>query len=303
MIRESFDVFTCFRASLLAIQHAFEAIFEICAMSMLARKIKESGYVSMRSFNERCRNIPLPLRQSSKMNIVVTTAVTSFVVAVIATCAIAAPKYLGVTERDEVQATDSVLRFLCTRSQPRCRSRLLDRNERQTLDLDSAKMSNEASEPEDSIDIDLLGIVRRLFHWIALGALVGVTCGAIFYVKETPIYESRMSVLVGQLSTTMATTGVRDASTDSASLGEEALATHIELFRSPKVLQDAIERGRLNRSVGELREGLAVAQGGTASILTASYRDPDPESAVTILNAVFEAYQAYFDSQTRNVWC
>lgn len=110
-------------------------------MSMLEEKINDPGYVSMRSFNERCRNIPLPLRQSSKMNIVEMTAVTSFVVAVIATYAIAAKKYLGVTERDEVQAADdevqaadSVLRFLCTRPQPRSLSRLLDRIRTQTLD-------------------------------------------------------------------------------------------------------------------------------------------------------------------------
>ena len=163
------------------------------------------------------------------------------------------------------------------------------------------RLPNADEESEDSIDFDLLGIVRRRFHWIALGALIGVTCGAIFYVKETPIYESRMSVLVGQLSTKMATTGVRDASSDTASLGEELLATHVELFQSPRVLADAIKRGQLNRDAGELRANLSVGKGGTASILNASYRDPDPERAVRILNAIFEAYEAYFDSQTRNV--
>ncbi|WP_372897115.1 polysaccharide biosynthesis tyrosine autokinase [Stieleria sp.] len=170
------------------------------------------------------------------------------------------------------------------------------------------RYQDEAQDCDDGpeLNIDLLGIVRRRFHLITLGILVGATCATIYFVKQKPIYESQLAVLVGQLSSEMASTGVRGTSDGAVTMQDEILSTHIELFGSPKVLQQAIERAKLDRSVGELRAGLSISKGGkgagaSASILRATYRDGDPEVASKVLQAIFDSYQLYIDGQSHDV--
>ncbi|MDV6032230.1 MAG: polysaccharide biosynthesis tyrosine autokinase [Phycisphaera sp. RhM] len=170
------------------------------------------------------------------------------------------------------------------------------------------RYQDETLEADDAaeLNIDLLGIVRRRFHLIMLGILVGATCATIYFVKQKPIYESQLAVLVGQLSSEMASTGVRGTSDGAVTMQDEILSTHIELFGSPKVLQQAIDRAKLNRSVGQLRGGLSISKGGqgagaSASILRATYRDGDPEVAAKVLQAIFDSYQLYIDGQSHDV--
>ncbi|PAY17871.1 hypothetical protein CKO51_19465 [Rhodopirellula sp. SM50] len=170
------------------------------------------------------------------------------------------------------------------------------------------RYQDETLEADDAaeLSIDLLGIVRRRFHLIMLGVLVSVTGATVYFVQQKPVYESKLAVLVGQLSSEMASTGVRGTSDGAVTMQDEILSTHIELFGSPKVLQQAIDRAKLNRSVGQLRGGLSISKGGqgagaSASILRATYRDSDPETAAKVLQAIFDSYQLYIDGQSRDV--
>ncbi|QEG01040.1 Tyrosine-protein kinase wzc [Stieleria maiorica] len=170
------------------------------------------------------------------------------------------------------------------------------------------RYEDEAFEADDGaeLNIDLLGIVRRRFHLIMLGLLVGSTCATIFFVKQKPVYQSSLAVLVGQLSTKVAATGVRDASDGAVTMQEEILSTHVELFGSPKILKQAIERESLGRSVGQLQRGLSISTGGegagsAASLLKATYKDEDPEVAARVLQAIFDTYQNYVEGHSENV--
>ncbi|MCS7465765.1 polysaccharide biosynthesis tyrosine autokinase [Stieleria sp. ICT_E10.1] len=170
------------------------------------------------------------------------------------------------------------------------------------------RYQDEALESDDGqeLNIDLLGIVRRRFHLIMLGILVGATCATIYFVKQKPVYESNLAVLVGQLSSEMTSTGVRDSSDGSASLQDEVLSTQLEVFRSPKILRQTIQRHHLNRSLEQLQDGLAMGKGGhgagePASLLKATYRDSDAEAAAEILRAIFDTYQVYINNQSQSV--
>ncbi|TWT65569.1 Tyrosine-protein kinase wzc [Crateriforma conspicua] len=156
------------------------------------------------------------------------------------------------------------------------------------------------------IDLDLMGIVRRRYHLIALGVLVGATLALIFYLQQVPIYQSELSILVGQRSSEVASTGTGNFVEGSTTIQEEILSTHMELFSSRKIIEQAIADGRLPVSPGDLQENLSVTKGGeglakSASILKATYQDPDPQLASDVLYAVYQSYQGYIDSQSRDV--
>ncbi|TWU64459.1 Tyrosine-protein kinase wzc [Crateriforma conspicua] len=168
-------------------------------------------------------------------------------------------------------------------------------------------MNRSENEPADDdqldIDLDLLGIVRRRYHLIALGILVGATLAVFFYVQQVPVYQSSLKVLVGQRTSELATTGTGNVIEGANSIQSNILATHVELFTSPKVIEDAILSSQVNRSVGVVSQNLSVesGEGGGASILTAKLQDNEPEVAALVLQAIYDSYKRYIDNQSRNV--
>lgn len=161
--------------------------------------------------------------------------------------------------------------------------------------------SIDENDDDDGIDLDVLGILRRRYHLIALGLFVGVTLAAIYYAQQIPVYQSSLSVLVGHRSADINSASTGTLLEGATTMQSDILATHTELFRSPKILAQAIEKGNLNRSVGELSGNLSVSVGGQASILNASYKDTNPDDAAKILQAIYDSYQLYTNDQSRNV--
>lgn len=170
------------------------------------------------------------------------------------------------------------------------------------------------------IDLDVFGIVKRRYPLILLGILIGGAVAALYYLQQKPIYESALTVLVGQRNSELTSTGKGDAE-GSNMIQDGILSTHMELFASRKIIGQAIAdkdltnlltgSGPLLESesgsiVDRVRKNLTVTKGGAglaknASILKAVYKDGDPEKAVEILTAVYESYKKYIDSQSKNV--
>ncbi|OYP34111.1 GumC family protein [Rhodopirellula sp. MGV] len=161
--------------------------------------------------------------------------------------------------------------------------------------------SDEAQSDGMEFDIDVVGILRRRYHLIALGLLVGATLATIFYVKQKPVYQSSLAVLVGQRSSQLATTGVREASDNAVTIQDKILSTHIALMTSPKVLGQAADEHDLGKSAGEIAGKLSVGKDGEASILRATYQDGNPEVAAKVLEAVFETYFDYVETRSQSV--
>ncbi|MCD0460345.1 GumC family protein [Roseiconus lacunae] len=161
--------------------------------------------------------------------------------------------------------------------------------------------ATESNEPESEFNLDLLGIVRRRIHLIAFGLLLGTTAATIYYQKQESIYESHLKVLVSQRSTEVARTGVRSADDATTPVQDKILATHIQLFTSPKVLQKAVEDHGLPKNAGEIAAALTITKVGDASILKATYQDTDPKVAAHVLQSVFETYHEYVESQSNTV--
>ncbi|EMI58103.1 GumC family protein [Rhodopirellula sallentina] len=156
------------------------------------------------------------------------------------------------------------------------------------------------------LDLDVLGILRRRYHLIALGVFVGALLACLFYVKQVPVYQSNLAVLVGHRSADLNRASSSSLLEGATTIEDVILSTHMELFRSRKVIERAISVARLDRTVGEIQENLAVGRGGSgdaeaANMLTATFQDEDPEMAAKILQAVYESYFSYIDNQSRAI--
>ncbi len=163
------------------------------------------------------------------------------------------------------------------------------------------------SSDSDQLDInlDVFGIVKRRYPLILLGILIGGAVASLYYLQQAPIYESTLTVLVGQRNSDLTSTGKGDAE-GSNMIQDGILSTHMELFTSRKLIAQAIAENKLSTAVDQVRGNLTVTKGGlglakNASILKAVYKDGDPEKAVEILTAVYESYKKYIDSQSKNV--
>jgi len=101
-------------------------------------------------------------------------------------------------------------------------------------------------------------------------------------------------------------------------MNEDLLSTHIELFRSPRIVKLAIENCNLESTASiaqQIRSDkdpvkyiishLNVTKGGEgrakdAHVLRATFRDPSAEDCATILGAVVESYQDFLGEQFQN---
>lgn len=169
-------------------------------------------------------------------------------------------------------------------------------------------------------EIDLIGMLRRRFKHIFLGTLLGLAAALAYHFSTTPLYESSMTILVGQRSSEMTTRGTsNDGYASGASIQEDILATHIDILKSEKILEDAIVRGKLldkvpamansqragGRPVSFLKLNLEVKRGGQtttnkdANVITAKFTSEDPEHSAVILEAIYASYQAFVKKFSR----
>ena len=157
-----------------------------------------------------------------------------------------------------------------------------------------------------NIDLDIIGTLRRRYLHITLGVLIGATIATIYFFQQVPVYESGLTVLVGQRSSELATTGTNRGGNDATTLQDDILATHIELLTSRKIIENAISSGKLLLGPGEILKGLQLSKGGAgasknASVLKARFQASDPEVAAKVLQSVFDSYFAYIEEKSRNV--
>ena len=151
----------------------------------------------------------------------------------------------------------------------------------------------------------ILGIIRRRFLHIMLGVLIGSTISTIYFFQQVPVYESELTVLVGQRASELASTGQSRGGV--AAIGQnDIVATHIELMTSRKIIEDAISRGGLPVSIVQIFGNLHVSKGGdgafaNAGVLKARYEADDPDIAAKVLQSVYDSYLTYVEEKSTNV--
>jgi capsular polysaccharide biosynthesis protein len=133
---------------------------------------------------------------------------------------------------------------------------------------------------------ELLQVLWKRLWLIGLVAFVftGVTVG--FTLAQAPEYEASMKMLVGQ----------EQGNTNSGTLQGEVVGlqriaqTMVEGIRTRPVAEAVVQQLDLQMSPGSLLERLSVEQIRETQFIEASYRDPSPERAQEVVNAVGDIY-------------
>ena len=158
---------------------------------------------------------------------------------------------------------------------------------------------------------DVWGLVLRRKGLMAFGLGLGLALACLYYFQATPIYESEVQILVMQKDPNLPTQGERRYDTQRPAMYEDLLSTHVQLLRSPRVVNYAVEKHQLGSlpTVAEqikqekdpaeyIIEELQVSKGGEgrakdAHVLRATFRGPSAEDCAVILSAVVESYQDF----------
>ncbi len=168
--------------------------------------------------------------------------------------------------------------------------------------------ANYASEGPGAFHLVL--VAWRHKSLIALGAVVGVVLGAIFYAQKPPVYQSSAQLIV----TKKQASPLAGTSDDRASVYEDYLANHQVLLKSPLIVKKAVEknqlqelpslRGRSNPTAA-VRASLNVLrdtkEATTNNVLTLTYSAGTSEDCETVLAAIISTYTTYLKDEYRNL--
>ncbi|MCY2993762.1 MAG: polysaccharide biosynthesis tyrosine autokinase [Planctomycetota bacterium] len=163
--------------------------------------------------------------------------------------------------------------------------------------------------------VDLLDLVRigwRRKSLIALGTVVGLVLGSLYYVRSIPLYSSEAQILVVKKRPDVVT-----GEAMRMSHFEDYVTTHRILIRSPLIVERAVKQANLQalksfvNEEGDLTDAiiakLAVeraskeSDGNPNSVLRLSFRGTVPSECGTVVNAVLDSYKAFLDETYRNM--
>ncbi|HVX09711.1 MAG TPA: polysaccharide biosynthesis tyrosine autokinase [Pirellulales bacterium] len=184
----------------------------------------------------------------------------------------------------------------------------------QTLDQDVAVQHADVDEATSvpSINwLDILAIGWRRKSLLALGMAAATILGAIYFSRQTPLYESAARVLIVRKRPEVVT-----GNQTQVSEFEDYVATHRLLIQSPLIIERATKEGRLQSLETFQQEGGDVTgsiirklkaeqvsndKGMNASnVLYLAFRGPVAGECGVVIDAVLKSYQQFLDETYRD---
>lgn len=166
----------------------------------------------------------------------------------------------------------------------------------------------------------LWAIVGRRWWLIAGTFFLGVALACVYYVLASRTYEASAQIVVEHQDPSLSARGVeRDLSQQLAVIGEDLLATHVQIITSTRIVKRALEERNLlalhsilaaKTSVQEpwdyVIANLQAVRGGdgparTAHVLRVSLRHSDAADCQAILEAVVASYQQFLEEEFKSV--
>ncbi|MDA8745607.1 polysaccharide biosynthesis tyrosine autokinase [Rubripirellula amarantea] len=158
-------------------------------------------------------------------------------------------------------------------------------------------------QPKWGETINPLSIVRRRWKWIAGFACLGILATAIYLSQTPPTFRSQAKILVNPNRVE-----VGDSDTSNDVVDEDVLANHVELIRSRRTIESALNQAGLiaepsivakaeppEDTVTYVASNLRIDRGGLgaakkARSLTVTFDHSDPVVAQQVLQAVIDQY-------------
>ncbi|HWA97109.1 MAG TPA: polysaccharide biosynthesis tyrosine autokinase [Pirellulales bacterium] len=168
-------------------------------------------------------------------------------------------------------------------------------------------------------DIDYRGYLRRRWPLMAVFLVLGIALSVVYWSVARLKYESKAQILIMKKDAKLPTRGAEGAGEEDANVGEDLLATHMQILHSPAIVRSALlENGldELPSIVAELNpdekadqyviDHLYVTRGGlgqarTAHVLNVAFRHTSDEDCELILNAIIDSYQKFLNETFQDV--
>jgi capsular polysaccharide biosynthesis protein len=133
---------------------------------------------------------------------------------------------------------------------------------------------------------DLLQVVWRRLWVVALAALVLAGSAVAYSLTRTPMYEASIKILVGQEQRADVPTNL-----GSDVMGLQQLTqTVADLINTRPVAESVIQDLDLRITPEKFIENMNVEQIPDTQVVEVTYRNPDPEKAQTITNAIGKVF-------------
>lgn len=155
----------------------------------------------------------------------------------------------------------------------------------------------------------MLGMAWRHKSLLALGVMVGLILGALYYSQQTPLYESAAHVLIVR-KRPEAVTGKQG----QVSEFEDYVATHRLLIQSPLIVERAVKEGNLRKLetfaqgtgdiagaiLGTLKAEQVPGDKNASNVLQLAFRGPVAKECGVVINSVLNSYQQFLDETYRD---
>jgi capsular polysaccharide biosynthesis protein len=156
-----------------------------------------------------------------------------------------------------------------------------------------AKQNSHAAADEDAyvLPISDLFLIFKKRWWVIALTMIALTGAAAGYsLMQPPVYESSIKILVGQER------AIAEQPIDVAGL-ENLTATVAEAVSSRPIAEAVIEQENLRTDPETLLANLQVSAIEDTQFVTMSYRDPDPQRARRVVDAVGDVFSTRFAEQ------
>lgn len=160
---------------------------------------------------------------------------------------------------------------------------------------------------EGSGPLQLLTIAWRHKSLLALGLVIGLVLGAIYFAQKAPVYRTSAQLTIVKKETVPLPGAEIDP---RVYFYDDYLAREQTVIKSTLVVKKAVEKFHLEQlpsfkgdPTGAIRNGLSVlrdtkdAAAGSSGVLTLGFTGPVAEDCPIILNAVLDSYQEILDKR------
>jgi capsular polysaccharide biosynthesis protein len=150
-------------------------------------------------------------------------------------------------------------------------------------------MSNSTHQLEDELEIDLLKLLKALWHKAWLIVLISALCGSLalaythFWIK--PLYESGAQMYVNNSSLSLDSAALSITSGDITA-SKSLVDTYIVILKSRQVLEEIISKAQLDLTYEELVKMISAKAVNSTEIFEVVVTDTDPYRAEKIANTI-----------------
>lgn len=138
----------------------------------------------------------------------------------------------------------------------------------------------------DELEIDLMEIIRVLWHWAWVIAAATIGCGLIAFVYSkffiTPTYESTSRIVV------LNQTNTDNLTVNDLNLGTQLSNDYKELIRSRDVVETVIEAYRLDTNYEKFVQNIKVSSPTNTRIIDITLTDTNPLLAKELVDKLRE---------------